>query len=63
MPAVSLARETYVADHATDTTTLYEHPRAVPPDLIEFLKKRFVPGDISELTFPIFVFLKRPIWW
>ena len=52
MPAVRPPRDQDVANDATDPTAGDEHPRALPPNSVQFVEESLIVANSTELTTP-----------
>jgi hypothetical protein len=50
VPTPITARDTDIADHASNATTRHQDSQRLVPDFVQFIQERLVKRDIAELA-------------
>ncbi len=61
MPPEFAARAAHVADHANQTSSWYQDPENLGPDLVQLGQKCFVVGNVTKLAGGFVVSLEIPV--
>jgi hypothetical protein len=58
---ISPSGQAHIAHDTDDPTSRNKNPRAVSPDLVQFVHKGFIIPNGSELSWVIMIFFQRPV--